>query len=281
MYKCFWLSLLTLAPICGQELTGRPSFRLPNYDISAKIEAEGSFELQRSGPGLTNWTGMTNFNALPGTNNFSDSITNQQRFYRMVRFTNAPVITSLPAGTTNFFNQEVRLEAAVTGSWPLRLQWYKDTVRVDGATNATLVFPGRANLSGGYNLVASNSWGVDLTPTVQVKTVNPVATTILGKKIQYVIKGAQGGFISNGSFETTYGNSVYNTTSANFNLNDAGQWQYGVLTENVGRAILTGGFVYQNGAVVDMAFTNLTEGTYYLQVPNVNGWQFGEFKVTN
>lgn len=274
-----------MAPICAQQLTGRPTLRLPNFIVSAEILHEGSFELQRSGPGLTNWTAMTNFNALPGTNSFTDTITNQQRYYRMVRFTNAPVITTQPVGVTNFYDQEVRLVGAATGSWPLKYFWYRDGELVPGATSNVLVYAGRTNLSGSYVMAASNSWGIALSTAVAVKTIHTVPSSIMGKKIQYVIKGQEGGFIGTGSFETTYGNFGYQTTSSNFNLNDIGQWQYGVLTQNgepsgnTGRALWIGGFVYPNGAMVDMTFTNVTEGTYNLQLPNFNGRQFGEFKV--
>jgi hypothetical protein len=111
----------------------------------------------------------------------------------------------------------------------------------------------------------------------------------MGKKIQHVIKGQQGGFLGSGSFETTYSSLLYQTTSSDFRLNDSGQWQYGALPssenpngalDNVGRVVWSNGFVYPNGTRVDMTFTNLNEGTYELRVPNVSGRQFGDFKVT-
>jgi hypothetical protein len=259
------------------------SLRLPNYNISARILDEGSFQLQRSGASVTNWIVVTNFNAFPGTNSFTDSITNQHRFYRMMRFTQAAAITNQPVGLTNFHDQEVRLEAGVAGSWPLRVWWTKDGAIVPGATSNVLVFAGRANLSGNYKLEVSNSWGTATSSAATVKTVNPVATSIMNKKIQYVIKGREGAaFVGSGSFETTYGSLAYATTSSNPSLNDQGPWQYGTLNETTGRAILgAGGFVYPNGARIDMTFTNLTGGTYNLTVPNYHGRQFGEFNGTN
>ena len=281
-WKCGCLLALFVASAFGQKLSGRPTVRPTRaYQVSAQILHEGSFQLQRAAPAFTNWLAVTNFNAFPGTNTFSDSIAHPQRFYRLVRFTEPPVVTSQPTGTTNLFNQEVRLEGNATGSWPLRFQWLKDGQAIPGATSNKLVFAGRANLSGNYNLLASNSWGLALTTPVAVKTVNPVASSIAGKKIQYVIKGAQGGFISSGTFETSYNAQGYSTTSSNPFLADSGQWQYGALSETIGRAVWTQGFVYPNGAFVDMTFTNLTAGTYQLQDASQSGRQFGEFKLLN
>ena len=280
MSKCLWLLLLTVLPLCAQELSGRRSLRLSNYNISAQILHEGSFQLLRSGTSVTNWIVVTNFNAYPGTNSFTDSLTNQHRFYRLMRFTEAAAITNQPVGLTNFFDQEVRLEAGVTGSWPLRVWWTKDGTVVQGATSNVLVFAGRTNLSGNYKLVVSNNWGTASSSTATVKTINPVATSIMNKTIQYVIKGREGsGFVSSGTFQTTYGNLAYTTTSSNANLNDQGNWQYGTLNETTGRAIISGGFIYPNGTRMDMTFTNLTAGTYNFY--HNSGRQFGDFKVTN
>lgn len=268
----------------AQVLTGRPGNPVAKtFSVSAQILEEGSFQLQSSGAGLTNWSTNATFNALAGTNGFSDTITHAQRFYRVVQLTNAPVITGQPTGTTNFHNEQVRLEVAASGSWPLRYYWFRGGEVVQVTSSNVYSFAGRAALSGNYTVGVSNTWGIQLSSAAAVKTVNPVATSISGKKIQYVIKGAQGNAFPNvGSFETTYGQLAYNTVHSNPFLNDQGQWQYGTLNETVGRALwLPGGFIYPNGAWLDMTFTNLTGGTYTLQVPNVNAHQFGEFKITN
>jgi hypothetical protein len=287
MLKSSWLFPALLAAMVqaslGQNLTGRPGNPVARtYSLSAQILHEGSFQLQRSGPGLSNWISHATFNAHPGTNGFTDTITNLQSFYRLVRFTNAPTITNQPVGITNFYNQPVQLEVGYIGSWPLRFYWYKDDQVVGAATTNIHAFAGRTNLSGNYFVVVSNSWGTAQSTSVSVKTINPVATTVRDKKIQYVIKGAQSGFVNSGSFETTYGQFGYATTSSNFGLNDQGQWQYGVLSETVGRVLWTGGFVYSNGAYVDMTFTNLTAGTFNLRLPGNDAIrQFGDFRFTN
>jgi hypothetical protein len=291
MSKYLWLALLLILPAQAQVITGRPGN--PNaktFILSSQILHEGSFQLQRSGPGLTSWLVLTNFNALPGTNGFSHTITNQQHYYRLMRLTTAPTLTNQPTGLTNFHNQEVRLEAGATGSWPLRYFWFRNAEPIPGATSNVLVYAGHTNLSGNYTVLVSNNWGLALSPAVAVKTINPRLTSIMGKKIQHVIKGQQGGFLGSGSFETTYSNLGYNTTSPNAFLNDAGQWQHGGLPtsenptgalDNVSRIVWSNGFVYPNGTRVDLTYTNFNEGTFELRVPNVSGRQFGDFKVTN
>lgn len=288
MLKSFWLLILILGatafPVFSQNLTGRPGNPAARtYSISAQILDEGSFQLQRSGAGLSNWTTHASFNAHPGTNGFSDTITNAQSYYRLFRLTNPPTITNAPVGITNFYNQEVRLQVGFTGSWPLRIYWYKDGELLPAATTNVLTFAGRTNLSGNYSVAISNNWGIALSTPVAVKTINPVAATVRDKKIQHVIRGAQNGFVNSGTFETTYGGFGYTTTSSNFSLNDQGQWQYGALNENIGRAYwMPGGFVYPNGAYVDMTFTNLTEGTFNLRIPGSDTVrQFGDFRFTN
>jgi hypothetical protein len=281
---CVPLALLacSFADSFSQTLSGRRGNPVAQtFNISAEILDEGSYQLQRSGGGLSNWAAHAAFNAYAGTNGFSDTITNAQSFYRLIRLTNAPALTHQPVGITNYFDQEVRLEVGYTGSWPIRIYWYKDGELLPSVTTNIYTFAGRTNLSGNYSVTVSNHWGVTETTPFSVKTVNPVAATVRDKRIQHVIRGGQG-FITSGSFETTYGPFGYTTTSSNFNLNDQGQWQYGVINGNTGRAVWqAGGFVYPNGAWLDMTFTNFNEGTYTLQVPNFNGFQVGDFKITN
>jgi hypothetical protein len=270
-------------------VNGRLGRLARTFDLSAQILHEGSFELQRSGPGFTNWLVLTNFNTLPGTNNFSHLLTNQQHYYRVMRLTTAPTITNQPTGLTNLHNEEVRLEVGASGSWPVRYFWFRNSQIIPNATSNVLTYVGHTNLSGTYNVIVSNNWGLALSPNVAVKTINPRATTIMGKTIHPVNNAQQGGFLGSGSFETTYTSLLYQTTSSDFRLHDSGQWQYGALPssensngtlDNVGRVVWSNGFVFPNGTRVDMTFTNLNEGTYELRIPNVSGRQFGDFKVT-
>ena len=290
MSKYLWLLLLIVLPAHAQVVTGRPGSPLAKtFVVSSQILHEGTFQLQRSGPGFTNWLVLTNFNAFPGTNIYLHTITNDQHYYRLMRLTSTPRIVNQPEGLTNLHNQEVRLEVGASGSWPLRFYWFRNAQLIPNATSNVLTYIGHTNLSGTYNVIVSNNWGVALSPNVAVKTINPRLPSIMGKKIQHVIKGQQGGFIGSGSFETTYSNLAYNTSSADFRLTDSGQWQHGGLPssenptgalDNVGRVVWSNGFVYPNGTRVDLTYNNFNEGTFELRVPNVSGRQFGDFKIT-
>jgi len=277
--KCALALLLFVFPVLAQKLSGRignPAAR--TFVIAAEIKDEGSFELQRAAGIPANWAAITSFNSFPGTNTYSDSRTNNHRFYRLVRLNIPPAITTQPIGVTNRVNQEVRLEAAATGSWPIRYQWLKDAQPIPGATSNKLVFAGKENLSGNYRLLVSNSWGLVLSSVAAVKSINPVATNIAGKKIRYVIKGAVGGFINSGNFEATYNaQGFYNTVGSSVFLNDAGNWQYGLFNgQNIGRIQYTS-FIYANGAALDLTFTNASAGTFNLQEFDRSGSQFGDF----
>jgi hypothetical protein len=277
--KCVLILFMVVSPVMAQKLSGRLGNPARPFEVRAEILDEGSFELQRALGSLTNWTAFTNFNSFPGTNTYVDSRTNNRSFYRLMRLSVPAVITAQPVGATNFLSQEVRLVAGTTGSWPMRFQWLKDGQPVEGATSSTLVLSGVLAASGNYRLAVSNSWNQALSEAAAVQIINPVATNLAGKKIRYVIRGGQGGAVSSGSFDTTYfalGN--YSSVSSNASLNDQAFWQYGFSsTQPIGRIFLTGSFLYPDGSVVDLTFTNLTSGTYLIQVPNSTARQNGDF----
>jgi hypothetical protein len=278
--KCLLILSLLASPAFAQKLSARlgtPAAK--SLFISAEIRHEGSFELQRTVGVGTNWVALTNFNSFPGTNTFSTARTNKQNFYRVVRLNIPPAITAQPVGATNYIGKEIQLEGGASGSWPLRYQWLKNTQPIASATSNKLTLKGGVDLSGNYSLVASNLWGVALSTAVSVKVINPVAADIAGKKIRYAIKGAQGGAISTGSFDTTYSSlGSYGAVSNDAFLNDSGYWQYGVFSgQPVGRILISGSFIYPDGTVTDLTFTNETSGTYLLQTPNQAQRQFGDF----
>ena len=282
--KCLLLLSLLVSPVLAQKLSGRLGNPARPFILNAEILHEGSYELQRKTTIVspaTNWVTLTNFNSFPGTNSFSDTRTNRQVAYRLVRLNVPPAVTSHPNGTTNLVNQEVRLEGAGSGSWPLRFQWLRNGQPVQGATSNRLVFSGRENLSGTYHLLVSNLWGLELSHPAIVKSIDPVATNISGRKIRYVIKGAQGSYIGSGNFETTYhtlGN--YFTVGNIVELNDSGFWQYGILNEPAtSRILLTSSFVYPNNAIIDLTFTNSAGGKFILQEFDHSGSQFGDFTL--
>ena len=263
----------------GQKLSGRLGNPARPFTITAEILDEGSFELQRSLGSLTNWLAFTNFNSLPATNTYGDVRTNKLSYYRLVRLNIPPVITVQPMGATNFVGREIQLEGAATGSWPLRYQWLKDNQPLAGATSNKLVLSGLVQQSGNYKLVITNLWGAATSADATVKITNPVATSLADRKIRYVIRGGTGGAVASGSFDTTYfavGN--YSSVSSNQSLNDQAFWQYAYSnTQPIGRITLIGSFIYPDGTINDLTFTNETSGTYLIQVPGSTARQFGDF----
>lgn len=276
------LLFCSVSPLFAQKLTGRPSIpRLKTFFIDAQILDEGSFQLQRSTGNFTNWITLTNLNAVPSALTFSDAQTNSAQYYRLFRQTDPPVITIQPRGLTNYFGQLVRLEAVVTGSWPLRYQWYKNAQPIPGATSNVLSFAGKTELSGNYNLLISNLWNAVISSTVSVKTVNPVALDIAGRKIHFVVQTGQGDFPNSGTFDTVFDPSgFYTTQSSSVFLNDSGYWQYGLLNESLSRIYLPGSITYPDGAIT-LQFETSTNGNYSLVAPTRVGSQTGKFNFLN
>jgi hypothetical protein len=184
-----------------------------------------------------------------------------------------------PKGSTNYSGQVVRLESSATGSWPLRLQWYRDSKPVPGATSGILTFNASPALSGTYNLVASNLWGIAISSNAVVVNRNPVVTNISGKTFSFVILGAQGDFVSSGNFEIAFDpRGSFSTAASSVFLNDRGNWQYGIASENTSVIYLQTSFVYPGGSYT-LQFQTLTNGTYTLVAPGRSGGQVGKFTV--
>jgi hypothetical protein len=273
-------ALLLVTQGRAQSLTGKlTSQRLKTVTVGAEIKDEGSFQLQRSDT-LTNWIAFTNFNSLPGTTiSTVDSYTDSRRFYRLIRLTVPPVITLQPVGSTNYTGNTVILQAAASGSWPLRFQWYKDSQAIPGATSNILSFTGAASLSGTYLLLASNTWGTVLSTPVAVLITDLVPSTLGGRKLHFDIQGAQGDFLTSGSFDTTFDPSgFYNTTSSNAYLNDTGYWQYAVSGATTALAAFSFSIVYSD-AQIGFTFQTPTTGTFTLVASNFSGYQTGQFTV--
>src|SRR5689334_9481177 len=107
--RCVLLLLVLVFPAFAQKLSGRLGNPARPFTITAETPDEGSFELQRSLGGLTNWIAFTNYNTLPSTNTFGDVRTNKLSFYRLVRLEVPAAITSQPTGATNYVGQEIQL----------------------------------------------------------------------------------------------------------------------------------------------------------------------------
>jgi sugar lactone lactonase YvrE len=108
---------------------------------------------------------------LDTTGNLIIADTGNQRI-RMISFLSAPRVTVLPSDQTVAFGTDVSLNATVSGSGPLALQWKFNGNAIAGATNSALILtnvqPGN---SGTYSVVVNS-------PALTVES-NPVALTVL------------------------------------------------------------------------------------------------------
>jgi fibronectin type 3 domain-containing protein len=72
----------------------------------------------------------------------------------------APSITAQPHGTTNLVGTTKVFDVTVSGSMPLRYQWYKGATPISGATNHSLVLTNlQMTDAGNYKVVTTNSLG--------------------------------------------------------------------------------------------------------------------------
>jgi hypothetical protein len=244
-----------------------------------EIPVEGSYVLSHS-QSMTNWEVFTNFNTLPATNYFDYNFTNGNSFYRLQRMAVLPVISQHPQSSTNYSGPEVTLSGDATGSWPLRLQWYKEgapnPIIIPGATNKTLKLNGTAANAGNYYLMASNSWGIALSSKATVQIASPVPNTVSGKKIHFVI---QGGYYD----MDCHSDGSYYTVGSSFSLNDSGYWAYGKSqsSEVIGYIQISGSFLYVNGGLFQLTFETPTSGKFVLTATGFSGSQTGTFTFTN
>lgn len=277
------IAVLCLIPASAQKLKMSGRLNKPantTFSIDSLIEEEGSYRFERADAVNSNvWTVVTNVVALPGKLTLSEPVGLFHRFYRLLRLTNAPVVTLQPIGVTNFAPAEVKLSTVVTGAAPMRFRWYRDGRAIDGAIGTNLFFAGRTDLSGNYSLVATNPWGSVTSSVAAVKIQNAVAPTISGRSIRFVITGLQGDFTTSGEYTTSFNPlGFYTTSGSSFFLNDAGNWQYGIVNEGVARISLPGSIIYPNGTM-SLGFQSLTSGSYVLVVPGFNGSQSGTFQI--
>jgi hypothetical protein len=269
--------LITLCaiPIYAQKVRGNYSPRSnTKFRLSVEIPIEGSYVLSHS-QSMTNWEVFTNFNTLPATNYFDYNFTNGNSFYRLQRMAVLPVISQHPQSSTNYSGPEVTLSGDATGSWPLRLQWYKEgapnPIIIPGATNKTLKLNGTAANAGNYYLMASNSWGIALSSKATVQITSPVPNTVSGKKIHFVVQGGSYDLEcrTDGSYWITGG------------VTDTGYWAYAKSNEVIGLIQLSASFLYPNGALFTLTFETPTGGKFVLTAAGVSGSQTGTFTFTN
>lgn len=249
--------------------------------LDVSIPEEGSYRVQTTGRvGINSWTTLANFEAAAaGIVSVSELMRNTARFYRAARLTNPPVILLQPLSSTNFLPVEIKLTTVVSGSAPLRLQWYIGDRVIDDATSTNLSFTGRTDLSGEYRLVASNPWGAVTSSVARIQISTLAAPSISGESIRFVITSAEGDFLSSGNFTSTFNPAgFFTSTGSSIFLNDSGFWLYELANERTARIALPGAILNPDG-LITLQYTTGTSGNYSLTVPGRQGFQLGTFEL--
>src|SRR5665213_2485955 len=117
------------------------------------------------------WEGYNELQVF-GTNSTSVAAAVQQ----------APIVVTdiAPGYGADVAGSQVTFTAAFSGSAPISYQWLSNGVNIAGQTNTTLTLTNlTTNMTGGYNLVASNASGPNSTSVAQF-TVNPAPTATNG-----------------------------------------------------------------------------------------------------
>jgi hypothetical protein len=263
----------------AQKLTGTVDKRRGQFKLKVEIAEEGSFQVQRA-TNFANWTTITNFNSPgPATLDVNDSYSGARKFYWVLRQTNWPAITLQPQSLTKYSGEQVKLEATATGSWPLRLQWYKGGNAILNQTNSSYTFTGKVSDSGTYQLLASNLWKATVSSVATVQVIAPAATTIANRQIHFDIQGGRAPLITSGSYDLfARASGDYSITSSNALLTDQGYWFYTQHDEVLGYIQVVQSFIYPGG-FFQLLFESPTTGQFTLT--SGNGYQFGRFTFAN
>ena len=91
-----------------------------------------------------------------------------------LRVLRPPMITHVPRSRAILAGQYVTLAVVVKSEVSMTLQWYKDGVMLDGATNATHAFTAEAGTNGVYTLEASNEAGKVTTAPIILTLLTPL-----------------------------------------------------------------------------------------------------------
>jgi hypothetical protein len=115
----------------------------------------------------------------------------------VVDITAAPIIVTQPRSFTAFAGGTVAIAADITGSEPLRFQWFFDGSALPGATNRVLALAGVSNSdSGAYHVTAQNMFGAVTSSVAHLNVESPTYPVIAWQP--YSQKIAAGAYISLG-----------------------------------------------------------------------------------
>ncbi len=166
---------VNVPPTIVTEPTGTAVCRGSTFTL--QVEASGTEPLQyqwfQDGSPIAGATQSAYQGTATQTATYSVQVTNAcgsvQSQSVTVRVKEAPQITQQPQGGTFAPGSRVELSVQATGESPLSYQWYRNSVPIPGATNATYVI---ANMSssdeGEYFCVVTNECGSDTSDVVRV-----------------------------------------------------------------------------------------------------------------
>jgi hypothetical protein len=115
---------------------------------------------------------------VPGATSpyFYNTVTNPQKFFRIVAPSLTPVITTQPQSQTVGYGDAASLSVGVSGLGPFTYQWQKNGANVAGATGSSLSFnPAQFNNAGLYTVVVANANG---SATSSVAVLNVVSKLV-------------------------------------------------------------------------------------------------------
>jgi len=166
---------------------------------------------------------------------------------RVVNF--APTIATQPVSQTVIQGQSITIPVLASGTPPFTYQWYKNTVAIPGATNATLTIDnGQISDSGNYTVTVNNNQGTTASG-VAVLTVNPAVAPVIATQPKNQAAGAGQSVIftvvATGTPTPTYqwskgGTAITGATGASYTIasvqtSDAGSYTV-VATNSAGSA---------------------------------------------
>jgi prepilin-type processing-associated H-X9-DG protein len=196
-----------------------------------------------------------------------------------------PTFVQQPASTNVSYGDVLRIPSVVSGSTPLRYQWYEANLNtlLTGQTNATLVISNYTT-SDSYYLTVSNAFGVTNSPTVTASVVSGGPQVFTDVKNPFY--GIEGRATSNtvtayGTAPLTYQWQIWNGASW-VNLADNGRITGSqTATLNIASAIPSDANLYQ--VIISNSISTATSGPGQLIIAGVpiNFYTNGLFWTSN
>jgi hypothetical protein len=150
---------------CGNSTLGQQTIAEDDSipDLNTQFGAKG-MTLTWPSPYVLQWSSSVAgpYSDVPGATSpyFYNTVTNSQKFFRLVAPSLVPVITSQPASQTVGYGDSTTLSVGVNGLAPLSYQWQLNGTNIADATNSSLALNGiHYNNAGLYTVIVSNGNG--------------------------------------------------------------------------------------------------------------------------